>query len=39
LEKQKLLEPSTDGAVPQTFIVKTIAGLEQVLAAEIVELG
>ena len=33
------MEPSTTGAEPQTFIVKTIAGLEQVLAAEIEELG
>jgi len=39
LEKHEHLEPSTDGIVPQTFIVKTIAGLEQVLAAEIEELG
>ncbi len=33
------MEPSTTGPVPQTFIVKTIAGLEQVLADEIVQLG
>jgi putative N6-adenine-specific DNA methylase len=33
------LEPSSTGTVPQTFIVKTISGLEDVLAAEIVELG
>ncbi len=33
------MEPSTTGTEPQTFIVKTIAGLEQVLAAEIEELG
>lgn len=33
------MEPSLSGATPQTFIVKTIAGLEQVLAAELVELG
>ncbi len=33
------MEPSTTGAEPQTFIVKTIAGLEQVLATEIEELG
>jgi len=33
------LELSTPGAEPQTFIVKTIAGLEEVLAAEIIELG
>jgi len=39
LEKQMLLEPSTTGPEPQTFIVKTIAGLEQVLATEIEELG
>ena len=39
LEKQLHLEPSTDGTLPQTFIVKTIAGLEQVLATEIEALG
>jgi len=33
------LELSTTGPGPQTFIVKTIAGLEQVLADELVELG
>ena len=33
------MELSTSGAEPQTFIVKTIAGLEQVLATEIEELG
>ncbi len=33
------MELSTTGAEPQTFIVKTIAGLEQVLATEIEELG
>jgi len=33
------LELSTTGAEPQTFIVKTISGLEDVLAAEITELG
>lgn len=33
------MEPSTPGAEPQIFIVKTIAGLEQVLASEIEELG
>jgi putative N6-adenine-specific DNA methylase len=33
------LESSTTGTEPQTFIVKTIAGLEQVLATEIEELG
>ena len=33
------MEHSTTGAEPQTFIVKTISGLEEVLAAEIVELG
>lgn len=33
------MEASANGAVPQTYIVKTISGLEQVLADEIVELG
>jgi putative N6-adenine-specific DNA methylase len=33
------LEQSETGAEPQTFVVKTIAGLEEVLAAEIEELG
>ncbi|MEI6059781.1 MAG: THUMP domain-containing protein [Bacteroidota bacterium] len=33
------MELSSTGIAPQTFIVKTIAGLEQVLADEIVELG
>jgi putative N6-adenine-specific DNA methylase len=33
------LELSTTGPEPQTFIVKTIAGLEQVLADELVEMG
>lgn len=33
------MELSTQGNEPQTFIVKTIAGLEEVLAAEIVEIG
>ena len=33
------MEPSETGTAPLTFIVKTIAGLEEVLAAEIVELG
>ena len=33
------MELSTTGAEPLTFIVKTISGLEEVLAAEIVEIG
>lgn len=33
------MEPLPTGAEPLTFIVKTISGLEEVLAAEIVELG
>ena len=33
------MEPSSDGSVPQSFIVKTVAGLEVVLASEIAELG
>jgi len=33
------LELTATGAEPQTFIVKTISGLEQVLADELVELG
>lgn len=33
------MEASSNGAEPQNFIVKTIAGLEEVLAAEITELG
>jgi len=35
----ELLELSTSGEQPLKFIVKTIAGLEEVLAAEIIELG
>jgi putative N6-adenine-specific DNA methylase len=33
------LEPTATGTEPQTFIVKTISGLEQVLANELAELG
>ena len=33
------MEPTTSGAEPQTFIVKTISGLEEVLAQELTELG
>ena len=33
------MEPSTTGIEPLKFIAKTIAGLEEVLAAEITELG
>ena len=33
------MELTANGAEPQTFIVKTISGLEQVLADELIELG
>ncbi len=33
------MEPTTPGAAPQPYIVKTISGLEAVLAAEVTELG